>query len=96
MPFIVPHWAIIYIWGAIGSLGVEVVAAAKACADLGGEIPPPYKKWFYIVTRVALIFAAAGPLAVAFQAANEWSAVYMGAGAPIIFDRLQRGLPAQQ
>ncbi len=88
----IPVWAAHYAWGVIGSLGVEFVAAAKAAADKSGAIPDVYKSPFYVMTRVGVAFVAAGPLAVAFQAANAYSALYMGASAPLIFDRLQRGL----
>lgn len=92
MPIVLPAWAIIYIWGVAGSVGVELVAAAKAAADEHGAVPQVYKSLFYVGARISVALVAAGPLAVAFQAANPYSALYIGASAPIIFDRLQRGL----
>ncbi|WP_425665711.1 hypothetical protein [Sinorhizobium fredii] len=77
--------------GAFGSAAVEVGAAAKACADLDGSCPERYKKPFYLFTRVAMALIA-GAIPTVLEAANALTAFYMGASAPLILDRLQRGL----
>ncbi|WP_037461297.1 hypothetical protein [Sinorhizobium fredii] len=77
--------------GAFGSIAVEICAAAKACADLDGACPQRYKKPFYIFTRFALA-ATSGAVPTVLEAANGLTAFYMGVSAPLIIDRLQRGL----
>lgn len=77
--------------GALGSISVEIAAAAKSCADLEGQCPERYKRVFYLFTRL-IMAAVAGAVASVLDATNTLTAFYMGASAPLILDRLGRGL----
>ena len=81
-----------YAAGVFGSVAVEIVAVAHASAKAGGRCPALYTKPFYIFVRVLVALIAAGGLAVYLHAANEIAAIYLGASAPLVFDRMQRGL----
>lgn len=77
--------------GALGSISIEMAAAAKSCAELEGQCPERYKRPFYLFTRV-LMAAVAGAVASVLDAQNGLTAFYMGASAPLILDRLGKGL----
>ena len=77
-----PH----YWWGVLGSASVEILAAVRASASNGGGCPPPYNSFFYICVRTLLALCA-GALPVALDSANIITAIYLGAGAPLVFDR---------
>lgn len=80
-----------YLYGVLGSGLVEIAAFVKSVADNEGELPSRYKKLPYIITR--LIFpCAAGAVPFAFEATKPLVAVYLGASAPIIIDRLASGI----
>ena len=84
-------WAA-YLIGVLGSLAIELAAALKLSTSMGGTCPPIYKQPFYILARLSFAFIAAGTLPVMMQAQSHWSAFYLGATAPIVFDRLAKGL----
>ncbi|HEY0412241.1 MAG TPA: hypothetical protein VGD66_03765 [Allosphingosinicella sp.] len=48
-----PYWI-----GVLASLMVELFAAAKASNELGGAIPPRYKKPFYLTSRVLVALSS--------------------------------------
>lgn len=80
-----------YVYGVIGSIGVELAAALKGASDNDGSLPTKYHKPLFVTLHVIFAFIA-GTIPVAFGAANMWSAIYFGASAPLIFDRAARGL----
>jgi hypothetical protein len=82
----------IYFAAVIGSLGVELGALVRDSASIGGHLPEKYKKFTYPTFRVLFAFFAAGSLAVFLEAPSRISALYMGAAAPLIFDRLAAGI----
>jgi hypothetical protein len=80
-----------YVYGVIGSIGVELAAALKGASDNDGSLPTKYHKPLFVILHVIFAFIA-GTVPVAFGAVNMWSAIYFGASAPLIFDRAARGL----
>jgi hypothetical protein len=81
-----------YAIGVVGSITTEIAAAVRLSAALGGACPPLYKKPFYISARLLFALTAAGLLPVMMSAQSIWAAFYLGVTAPIVFDRLARGL----
>ena len=81
-----PYWI-----GVIGSLAVEIGAAFKACSELDGHCPERYKRFAYILFRVLLALIS-GTLPVVMDAQNALTAFYLGASAPLILDRLAKGV----
>jgi len=77
--------------GFLGSAAVEVAAAVKSCADLDGHCPERYKRPFYLFVRVLLAIVA-GSLPVVLEASNALTSFYMGASAPLLLDRLGKGI----
>jgi hypothetical protein len=86
-----------YAYGVIGSIGVEVAAAVQGAANNDGSLPLKYHKPLFVALRIVFALIA-GTVPVALAATNLWSAIYLGASAPLIFDRAARGLepPAQK
>jgi hypothetical protein len=80
-----------YVYGVIGSIGVELAAALKGASDNDGSLPAKYHKPVFVILH-ALFALVAGTVPVALGATNMWSAIYLGASAPLIFDRAARGL----
>jgi hypothetical protein len=78
--------------GALGSITLEIAAALKLSAEMGGVCPPIYKQPFYLSVRLIFALTAAGLLPVMMSAQSIWSAFYLGVTAPLVFDRLARGL----
>ena len=70
---------------------MELAAALKGASDNEGSLPPKYHKPVFIILH-ALFALVAGTVPVALGATNMWSAIYLGASAPLIFDRAARGL----
>ena len=83
---ITPYWV-----GFIGSVTVEIGAALKDCSELNGRCPERYKQTAYLIFRTAMAFAS-GALPVVMDAPNALTAFYLGASAPLILDRLARGV----
>ncbi|QOZ24100.1 hypothetical protein [Bradyrhizobium sp. CCBAU 51753] len=81
-----------YSFGVLGSAAIEIAAALRMSVANGGGCPPIYKKPFFLCARILFAVAAAGPLPVLMDSPNLWSAFYYGISAPVIFDRLARGL----
>jgi hypothetical protein len=91
----VPSPTTCYVIGVIGSITLEIAAALRLSAEAGGVCPPIYKKPFYVLVRVIFALTAAGLLPVMMSAQSIWSAFYLGITAPLVFDRLARGLQPQ-
>lgn len=83
-----------YCWGVFGSLAVEVGAAMTAMASNDGDVPAKYRKKGFLFTRLVFAFMA-GAVPFALDAQNIWSAIWLGASAPLVFDRAARGLDPQ-
>ncbi|MER9890029.1 hypothetical protein NKJ48_31080 [Mesorhizobium sp. M0114] len=81
----------VYCFGVLGSIGVELAAALTAASANDGLIPPKYKKPMFVGLRLVFAFIA-GSVPYALDAQNAWSAIYLGASAPLVFDRAARGL----
>jgi|SRR6185437_733071 len=81
-----------YWTGVLGSLAVELATAVKLTTEHDGICPPIYKRPFYIFVRALFALVGAGSLPVMMNAASLWSAFYLGISAPLVFDRLARGL----
>jgi hypothetical protein len=81
----------IYCYGVVGSLGVELAAAVTAASANEGVLPLKYKRPVFLLLRFVFAFVA-GSVPLALDAANMWSAIYLGASAPLVFDRAARGL----
>ena len=69
---------------------MEVGALFRACVDNDGNIPRRFLRLPYIVIRVALALAA-GALAVVFEPKTALMALYIGASAPVLIDKLSQG-----
>jgi hypothetical protein len=80
-----------YLYGVLGSLGVELAAALKGASDNDGHLPLKYHKPIFLTLRFVFAFVA-GTVPIALSAANMLSAIYLGASAPLMFDRAARGL----
>jgi hypothetical protein len=78
--------------GALGSLAIELATAVKLTTENKGACPTIYKQRFYLIIRIGFALVCAGPLAVLMDAASNWSAFYLGISAPLVYDRLARGL----
>jgi hypothetical protein len=81
----------IYGYGVLGSLGVELAAALATAGNNGGAFPEKYHSMYFLFWRGVFAFMA-GSVPLALDAQNMWSAIYLGASAPLIFDRAARGL----
>ncbi|WP_129222282.1 hypothetical protein [Lichenibacterium ramalinae] len=81
-----PYWI-----GVIGSLAVEAGAAFKACSEIDGHCPERYKRIPYLLFR-AILALVSGTLPVVMDAQNSLTAFYLGASAPLILDRLAKGV----
>lgn len=81
-----------YLCSVIGSLGVELSVAVFAAGAANGEFHPRYKRIPYIVFRLVFAIFFAGPLPLILGATTSAAAFYMGASAPLIYDKLARGL----
>lgn len=78
--------------GVLGSLAVEIAAALKICTEIGGHVPPLYKKPAYIVIRLLLAVVGAGPLAELLANGAHLTAFYIGASAPLVIDQMAKGV----
>ncbi len=78
-------------FGIFGNLSIELASALRECTDLGGALPPRFKRLPFLI--FPLMFAVvAGSKPVMMNAASELSACYPGASAPLFLDKLQRGV----
>lgn len=85
-----------YFLGVFGAITIEFAAVLRDVAENSGRSPPLYRKWSYVTLRLLFAFVAAGPLAVIFTSGESpWSAFYVGATAPLVFDRVASGIPSE-
>ncbi len=80
------YWA-----GFFGHWAVEVYAALRYAILHNGKCPPLYKKPFYVMIRVFFSLCVAAPLPHFLGADTLLSAVYIGASAPLIIERMASG-----
>lgn len=81
-----------YLCAVTGSLGVEFAAAMTAAGNAGGKFPERYKRPPYLAARVIFAFVFAGSLPFILEAATAAAAFYIGACAPVVYDKLARGI----
>lgn len=82
----------IYFSGLFGSAAVEFSSMMKATLAENGNCPDLYKKPFYVLARAILGIVFAAPLPVLLDANSMLTAIYMGASAPLIIDKLASGV----
>ena len=82
----------VYWWGVLGSLAVEIAAATKGASELKGYCPPQYKRPLFLLFKAAFAIICAGPLSIILGATGAFNAFYIGASAPLIMDRVAKGL----
>lgn len=58
----------------------------------GGRCPELYRQPFYIFIRFLFAFGIAGPLPYLLDVTHTLAALYMGASAPIIIDKMAKGI----
>ncbi len=81
-----------FLWGFVGSIGIEVVVAYQAISTNQGRLPVRFKRIPYIVVRL-LLGMMAGGLAVAYQTQGPLLAVHVGAATPLILQTFARVIP---
>ncbi len=81
-----------YLIGVLGTIAVELAAMAKATASLGGRVPSKYRSPFYLLTQALLALGGGGVPAVVIDTESKLAAFYLGASAPLILDKLARGV----
>jgi hypothetical protein len=77
-----------FLWGCFGSCAVETLLAYRLV--ISGPWPPRYRRLRFWVVRV-LAAVVAGLLAVAMGSHTPIGALYVGAAAPLILEKLLRG-----
>lgn len=82
----------IFLWGLLGSLAIEVVAAYQAINANHGRLPVRYRRLPFLVVRIFLSLVAGG-LAVAYEIQNALLAMHVGAATPLILQRFARTVP---
>lgn len=80
----------IYFIGLGGSLLVEFIAFVHACEMHGRHVPRRYQHFLYLISRFTLPLLYA-TVPVLLGANSVISALYIGASAPIVLDRLAQG-----
>lgn len=80
-----------FLWGAAGSLAVEVVNLSRIFAS-GRPIPKKFRSTGYWGVRLALALVA-GLVAVAFQAQAPIFAMQFGAATPLLVDSWAKRRP---
>lgn len=79
-----------FVYGAMGSLAVELVLALQMMGPRGG-IPPKYRTWTFWILRVLLTLCSGG-IATAYFAPQLPALLYVhiGAATPVILTRASR------
>lgn len=80
-----------FLFGLLGSGGVEVVALATSFDDKG-ELPPKFGKITYWIVR-CLVGLMAGGLVLAYGVTEAILCVHIGASAPIIYSQFAKEPP---
>lgn len=81
-----------YLAGVLGSIGAEVAAALLTMKANDGRLSPHHRSPVYLVLHTVFAVVAAGPLALLLRTGSLPAALYVGATAPLIFDKLGRGI----
>lgn len=84
-----------FLYGALGSAAVEVIAWIHACDRLPQQLPRRYKQWTFWFSRIILACLAGG-LAVAYNIQAPVLAINVGASAPLLYRMLAKGLHQHQ
>ncbi len=80
-----------FFWGFLGSIAVEIVAAAHDYNSSGERLPDKYKRIDFYILRV-LLAVVAGGLAVAYQIDKAILAFNIGAATPLIIQEFTTGM----
>lgn len=89
--FGIPVILLVFLTGFFASAIVELSALLRDMAAGNWELPKRYRSVAFIVARVLFAFVA-GALVVILGAPTPLIALYMGASAPVLIDRLMSGL----
>ncbi len=81
-----------YSIAVFASLAIELTALLRDVSANNGVIPDRYRTVAFPLIRLAFAFLAAGPLAIILGSASVAAAFYIGATAPLIFDRAAAGI----
>lgn len=81
-----------YLCAVIGNIGVELTVALGSAANNGGRFPARYTRWPYLAGRAVFALVFAGSLPMMLGANTKSAAFYLGASAPLVYDKLARGL----
>ena len=84
----------IFLWGAGGSIAVEVLEISKVYYKQRYTLPYRYKLWHFYVIRLILA-AIGGGLAIAYGIDKPLLAANIGAATPLLIEALARGVPEQ-
>src|SRR4051812_8807487 len=82
--------AYIFIWAVLGSLLVDLSFLDEEY-QAEGAFPKRYKDGYYLALRFAIALAA-GAIAIAQKINTPLFAIQVGASAPLILQRLARGV----
>lgn len=80
-----------FLYGILGSGGVEIVALAISF-DAKEGLPPKYGKLLYWIVRV-LVAVVAGGLVLAYGVTEPIVCVHIGASAPVIYSQFAKQPP---
>jgi hypothetical protein len=81
----------VFLWGAAGSIAMDVVAVVKYFESTPLEFPDRYSRFWYYVARL-LLASVGGGLAVAYGIDKPILALNIGAAAPLLITALSQGL----
>ncbi len=82
-----------FLWGAAGSLAVEVVRLYHLCDGQRFYCPARYRKFSFWLVRIMLA-SIAGGLVVAYEVETAILAMNIGASAPLIIAAFSSRLPS--
>jgi len=81
----------VFLWGAGGSIAMDVVAVVKYFESAKVEFPERYSRFWYYVARLFLA-SVGGGLAVAYGIDKAILALNIGAAAPLLITALSQGI----
>ena len=81
----------IFLWGAAGSVAVDVLAALRIYESTSIKFPERYSHVLYYICRLILA-GIGGGLAVAYDIDKAILAINIGASAPLILTSLSQGI----
>lgn len=83
-----------YVWGVLGSVAVEAAAALASCVQEGFALPARYRHLAYPIIRL-IVALCAGMMPIVLDAQSIYAAFYLGASAPLLLDRLAKGVESE-